>query len=261
MKKYFPCFFLLLLTQISFSQKKWTTNFGIEAGTDGWTGQAGVTPLKLKDNPLIHSDLKRQYAVAAAFYIEFLQLKKRTVTKWGATAPGFGIKTKLDWQFFRADNSNSGGGEALGLNYANIPVLFEYCLGYHQGVTRGGVVPGNTTVSEYDHTDYTHIITNTTSSYYSSGGAKTESGTFIYFGPQVSYLFKSFNYSGAMIKDANLKNNYIGLVGGFTFWIHKLNLDLSYQKGMTSIYNGKNITVDGFLLRVGINFGSRLYNK
>jgi len=261
MKKYFPCFFLLLLTQISFSQKKWTTNFGIEAGTDGWTGQAGVTPLKLKDNPLIHSDLKRQYAVAAAFYAEFLQLKKRTFTKWGATAPGFGIKTKLDWQFFRADNSNSGGGEALGLNYANIPVLFEYCLGYHQGVTRGGVVPGNTTVSEYDHTDYTHIITNTTSSHYNPGGAKTESGTFIYFGPQVSYLFKSFNYSGAMIKDANIKNNYIGLVGGFTFWIHKLNLDLSYQKGMTSIYNGKNITVDGFLLRVGINFGSRLYNK
>lgn len=261
MKKYFLSFIVLLLTQISFSQKKWTTNFGIEAGTDAWTGQAGVTPLKKADNPLINSDLKRQYAVAAGLYVEFLQLKNRANAYWGATAPGFGIKTKLDWQFFYADNSNNGGGEHFGLNYVNIPVLFEYCLGYHQGVTTPSVTPGNTTITEYDHTDYTHIITTTTPSHYNRGGSKTEGGTFIYFGPQVSYLFKSFNYSGATIKDPNLKNNYIGLVGGFTFWVHRANFDISYQKGMTSIYNGKNVTIDGFLLRFAINFGSRLYNK
>jgi len=261
MKKYFFSLLLLLLVQITFSQKKWVRNFGIEGGTDGMFGLAGVSLLTKADNPLINSDLDRKYAVAAGFYAEFLQLKKRADTKWGAMEPGFGIKTKLDWQFFRADNSKNGGSESLGLNYFNVPVLFEYCLGYHEGVTRASVTPENTTISEYDHTDYTHIIATTTPSHYNPGGAATSSATFIYAGPQICYLFKSFNYSGASIKDQNLKNNYVGLVGGVTFCLHQLNFDFSYQKGMTSIYNGKNIMIDGFLCRVGINFGRRLYNK
>lgn len=262
MKKYFFPFFLLLLTQISFSQKKWVTNFGIEAGTDAMFGIAGVTPLKKADNPLINSDLKRQYAVAAGIYVEFLQLKNRANAKWGATAPGFGIKTKLDWQFFYANNSNNGGGESLGLNYINIPVLFEYCLGYHQGVTTASYTPGTTTYNGRANSDGSVTVTeNSTSGTYNRGGSKTEMGTFFYFGPQMNYLFKSFNYNGATIKDPNLKNTYIGLVGGFTFWVHKVNFDLSYQKGMTSIYNGKTVTIDGYLLRIAINFGSRLYNR
>jgi hypothetical protein len=262
MKKYILSFLLLMITQISFSQKKWTKNFGIEVGTDGWTGQAGVTPLKKADNPLINSDLKRQYAVAAAFYAGFLQLKKRSDTKWGSTIPGFGIKTKLDWQFFRADNSSNGGGESLGLNYINVPLLFEYCLGYHQGVTRSSYTPGSTTYNGRQNSDGSVTVTeNSTSGVYNRGGAKTSGGSFIYFGPQASYLFKSFNFSGPAIKDQNIKNEYVGLVGGFTFWTGRINFDFSYQKGMTSIYNGKNITIDGFLLRIGINFGERLYNK
>ncbi|MDP4284495.1 MAG: hypothetical protein Q8891_08735 [Bacteroidota bacterium] len=262
MKKYF-CFVLLLaLTQISFSQKKWATNFGFEVGTDGMFGLVGVTPLKPTDNPLVQSNnVSAKYAVAAGFYAEFLQLRKRADSKWGSTAPSFGIKTKLDWQFFRADNSSDGGGESFGLNYANVPVLFEYCLGYHQGVTRASRTPGTTTYNGVENSDGSFTVTErSTSGTYNPGGQKTSTGTFIYFGPQISYLFKSFNYTGDPIKDANLKNTYVGVVGGFTFCTHKLNFDLSYQQGITSIYNGKNVTVNGFMLRIGVNFGNRLYN-
>jgi len=261
MKKYFFIVMFLSLVQISFSQKKWVKNFGIEAGTDGMTGMAGVTQLNPVSNPLVNSNLNRNFAVSAGLYAEFLQLKTRKDTRWGSKAPGFGIKTKIDWSFFRADNSNKGGGESFGLNYANIPLLFEYCLGYHEGVTRSSVTPENVSTSEYDHPGYTHIITTTTYAHYNRGGAPTSRATFIYGGPQICYLFKSFNYTGNPIKDPNLKNSYIGLIGGFTFCFHQLNLDFSYQKGMTSIYNGKNVTIDGFLLNIGINFGKRLYNK
>jgi hypothetical protein len=74
-------------------------------------------------------------------------------------------------------------------------------------------------------------------------------------------LFKSFNFNGASIKDQKLKNNYFALRGGLTFCFYRANLDFSYQKGLTSIYNGKSITVDGFMCRLGINFGKRLYNN
>ena len=242
MKKYLISFLLLILTQISFSQKKWVTNAGIEVGTDGGFGLAGVSQLKTADNPLINSDLDRQYAVSADLYLEFLKLEKEKNEGYGSIKPTFGIKTKLEWTFFRADNSKSGGVENFGLNYINVPVLFEYCLGYHQGVTRASYTPGSTTYNGRQNPDDSVTVTeNYTPGTHYAGGNKTSWGTFIYFGPQVSSLFKSFNYNGASIKDQNLKNNYFGLTGGFTFCFYRANLDFSYQKGMTSIYNGKTL--------------------
>ena len=252
---------MLLLTQISFSQKKWATNLGIEGGTDGMFGLAGVSQLKQADNPLINSDLDRQYAVSADLYLEFLKLEKRKNEVYGSIKPTFGIKTKLEWTFFRADNSKNNGGEYLALNYINIPVLFEYCLGYHQGVTRASYTPGTNTYNGRQNSDGSVTVTeSSTAGTHYAGGNRTSWGSFIYFGPQVSYLFKSFNSNGDLIKDQNFRNNYLGLTGGFTFCFYRVNLDFSYQKGLTSIYNGKNITVDGFMCRLGINFGKRLYN-
>lgn len=253
---------IFLTATASFAQKSsWTTNLGLELGSDFYTGMAGMSTLKSSDNPLLASDLQRKYAVEAGLYAEFLNLRERADNQWGKTAPGFGIKTGLTWEFYRADNSNNGGGEAAGLNYASLPVFFEYCVGYHQGVTRAGYTPGTTTYNGRQNSDGSVTVTeNSTSGAYYAGGDKTSTGTLLYAGPQINYLFKSFNHSGDPIKDSNLKNDYVGFVGGITFWVHQVSFDLSYQKGLTSIYNGKNITVDGFLLKMGINFKRRLYN-
>ncbi|HEY4150490.1 MAG TPA: hypothetical protein VGM41_16235 [Chitinophagaceae bacterium] len=242
-------------------KSKWTNNFGIEFGSDFYTGTAGMSTLKSAENPLVHSDLQRKYAAEAGFYAEFLQLRQRNETQWGKTLPGFGIKTGLNWQFFRADNSNSGGGEAAGLNYAVVPLLFEYCVGYHQGVTRASYTPGTTTYNGRRNPDGSVTVTeNSTNGTYSPGGAKTSTGTLLYAGPQMCYLFKSFNYTGDPIKNSNLNINYAAFICGITFWTHEVSFDFSYQKGLTSIYKGKNITVDGLLLKLGINFRRRLYN-
>ena len=242
--------------------KKWVTNFGIELATDGMFGLAGMSSVQKADNPLVANNFEKKYAAGAGFYAEFLQLHKRENTGYGSIAPGFGIKTKIDWQFFRADNSSNGGGESTGLNFLNVPVLFEYYTSYRQGVTRASYTPGTTTYQGRQNSDGSVTVTeNSTSGTYSRGGDKTSGGSYVYFGPQISYLFKSFNYSGDPINDQNLVNNYIGVVGGFAFCLHQLNFDFSYQKGLTSIYTGKNITIDGFMFRFGINFGRRLYNK
>ncbi|OIR13174.1 hypothetical protein GALL_55590 [mine drainage metagenome] len=225
-------------------------------------GLAGISTLKKADNPLVNSDLNRNYAVSADLYLEFLKLEKRSDTKWGSITPTFGIKTKLEWDFYRADNSKDGGSESFGLNYLSIPVLFEYCLSYHQGVTTASHTPGETVYHGSRNSDGSVTVTeNYTPGTYSRGGAKTSGGTFIYLGPKICNLFQSFNYSGNPIKDPNLINSYVGIVGGFNFCLHQLNFDLSYQKGLSSIYKGKDITIDGFMLTVGINFTSRLYNK
>src|SRR6266700_2777999 len=97
-----PTMFIALF---SFSQSKlpWAKNFGIEAGTDFAFGMAGMSSTKASKNPLINSDIKNKYSFTAAFYAEFLKLKKRDEQKWGSVAPNFGIKTRVEWQFFRAD--------------------------------------------------------------------------------------------------------------------------------------------------------------
>jgi hypothetical protein len=247
----------------SYSQTtKWTTNFGLEVGSDFYGGLEGLSTLKKADNPLVNNDLQNKYAVSTGFYAEFLQLRKREDTKWGAIAPGFGIKTKVEWQFFRADNSSNGGGESFGLNQINVPLLFEYYTGYHQGITRAGRTPTTTTYRGQGNSDGSYSVTeNTTGGNYYAGGDQTSGGSFIYFGPQICHIFKSFNYTGDPIINPNLVNDYVGLVGGYAFCMHQINFDFSYQKGMTSIYKGKNITEDGFMLKIALNFSSRLYNK
>jgi len=241
--------------------KKWATNVGIEAGTDFMFGLAGVSNLKAAENPLVTSDLERTWALATALYLEFLKLNKRPDSGYGSVKPTYGFKTKLEWSVFNADNSSGTGGENLVLNSIGVPLLFEFCLGHKQGVTRASYTPGSTTYTGRTNSDRSVTITeNSTPGTYSPGGGRTSSGTFIYFGPKMCYLFKSFN-TGNVIEDPDLVKNYTALVGGITFYMGHINLDFSYQKGMTSIYRNKDITIDGFLVTLGINFNKRLYNQ
>jgi len=263
MKRFFLILFCVGIFSSGFSQS-WKTNFGIDGG--GWWGGSGMSSLRAASNPLIRSDFSFNYCGSADFYAEFLSTHTRQDPQWGKIAPGFGIKTKLDWEFFYADNSSAGGGESLGLNYMDVPFLLEYCLSYHQGVTRGYVSPSSSYTTEYDHPEgnYTHIITTTTPAQYHSGGQPMSTGIVIYGGPQICYLFKSFHDVNGNkydpINDPNLTTTYAGIVGGFTFWIHEINFDISYQKGLQSIYRNKDLYINGFLFKVGINFSKRLYN-
>ncbi|MHB1922821.1 MAG: hypothetical protein ACYCOO_11350 [Chitinophagaceae bacterium] len=260
-KVYLLLLFLGLFLSDFAQQKKWATNLGIELATDFMTGNAGMSTLKASDNPLVNTDMTRQFAAGAGFYVEFVHLHQRPNTGFGGTAPDFGLKTRLEWNYFYANNSKNGGGAATGLNYAVVPLLLEIPLGYHQGVTLPHYIPGTTTYHGVANSDNSVTVTeNSTSGHYYHGGNPISGGTNFYFGPQVSYLIKSFNFSGDPIQDPNLKKSYVAFVGGFTLYSGNFNLDFSYEKGLTSIYNGKNIFVDGFLFRLGINFGGRLYN-
>jgi len=250
---------LLLLALISPSlaqDKKWATNIGIEVGTDAAFGLAGVSLLNVADNPLVNSDLKRFWAANAGLYFEFLKLNRKS----DIVKPTFGFKTKIEYNLFDADNSKESGGEELMLNSVGVPLLFEICLGHSEGIETSIFYPGSTTYKGTRHSDNSVTITEqSTPGSYSRGGGRTSWGTFIYFGPKMCYLFKSLN-TGKEIEDENFVKNYTALVGGITFYRGRMNLDLSYQKGMTSIYKGRDITIDGFLVTLGINFNSRVYN-
>ena len=240
----------------------WTSNFGVEVGTDFASGQTGVSDLNATDNPLVTQDLERRYAFEAGFYAEFLHLHTRQQLKWGSTAPGFGIRTGINWEYYRADNSSSASNQSLGLNYADVPVLFEYVIGYRQGRTRASYTPGSTTYHGVSNSDGSVTVTETSSpGSYNPGGARTSTGTMLYIGPELGYLFESYNFSGNPIQDPNLRTTKLGLVMGIQFWLHTLNFDVCYQKGLSSIYPGKNLTVDGFMVKLGVNFERRLYNK
>jgi hypothetical protein len=266
---------ILLLSLIAsflpvFGQKHTAAfNFGIEAGSDFLSGIAGMSPMDNADNPLVGGDyFNRKYEIEGGFYAEYLHLHHRKkLNSWGNSInPDFGIKFNPNWTYFHADNSGQPNGtlatQYVGLNYANFPIVFEYCLGYKQGVSTSSYTPGTTTYhSEYDGLDNSVTTTATnTPGQYNPGGEPVSKGFFIYIGPKISYLFKSDNYTGNPINDPNLKKTYMGVTGGMTLEFRAVNLDLSYQKGLTSIYSGKNVMVNGFLLRIGINFGRRLYN-
>lgn len=269
MRRYLPgvlcCLGLLLGPGAARGQARsgsWTSNLGMEVGTDFASGQTGVSDLKAADNPLVTQDQMRRYAFEAGLYAEFLNLHQRKQNQWGNTAPGFGLRTGVNWEYYRADNSSNGGSQNLGLNYADVPLLLEYVIGYRQGRTRASYTPGTTTLHGVQNSDGSVTVTeSSTSGSYNPGGARTSNGTMLYIGPELGYLFKSYNFSGDPIKDPNLSHTKLGLVMGIQFWLHTLNIDVCYQKGLGSIYPGKNITIDGFMMKLGINFERRLYNK
>lgn len=243
------------------SDQIWKLNSGIDIGA--WWGGTGMSPLKAASNPLLHADLTSQTAYSGDFYLEWLKKKKGDRND----GPGLGIKTKLVWDYFTANNSSSGGSyESLTLNYINVPVLFEYCLSFKNKVTSPHTIApsSNTQTSVYDHTYYQHVITVTTTTPggYNPGGVPYSDAIFIYGGPQICYLAKGFhNINGKeqVINDANLKTSYVGLIGGFCFYLNHLNLDLSYQRGLTSIDSEKNVLVNGFLFKIGFNLSKRKF--
>ena len=97
----------ILLFYLPKNQKKWTSNFGIEAGG----GYGGLSVLKASENPLVKTDLQGQGFYSAGFYTEFLQLEQRKQNSiWGNVKPSWGLKTGINWSFTRADNSANGGG-------------------------------------------------------------------------------------------------------------------------------------------------------
>ena len=241
--------------------KTWRFNSGLDVGA--WWGGTGVTPLDPKTNTLVASKLGHQIAYSGEIYLEWLHKKNKP----GTVGPDLGIKTKLVWDWFTANNGGSGNGyESLTLNYVDVPVLFEYCLSFKNKVTQPHYISpsSNTHTDVYDHGYYYHVITTTTSSPggYNPGGIPYTDAIFVYAGPQLCYLTKGFhNTNGASVQDTDpaLEKSYAGLVGGFCFYLSNLNVDISYQRGLTSICTGKNVYVSGFLFKLGFNLTRRKF--
>ncbi|HLY70756.1 MAG TPA: hypothetical protein VKR53_13580 [Puia sp.] len=249
-------------TRTEVHPKTWKFNSGMDFGA--WWGGTGVSPLKVATDPLVHSNLAYQVAYTGDVYFEWLHRKDQT----GSVGPDFGIKTKLVWDYFSANNNGVGNGfESLTLNYINVPLLFEYCLSFKNKVTQPRYVApsSNSQTYEYDHGYYYHIITTTTNNPggYIPGGVPYSNAIFMYAGPQICYLTRGFhNLNGqgeGIDTDPAMQKSYIGFVGGFCFYLANLNLDLSYQRGLTSIAKGENVYVEGFFLKAGFNFSKRKF--
>jgi hypothetical protein len=94
------------------------------------------------------------------------------------------------------------------------------------------------------------------------GGVPYSDAIFVYAGPEICYLTRGFhNINGAEGVDTNpaLERSYVGFIGGFCFYLANLNLDISYQRGLTSIASGQNVYVNGFLFKVGFNLTRRKF--
>jgi hypothetical protein len=241
--------------------KKWRFNSGLDVGA--WWGGTGVLPLKAATNPLVNSNLAYQTAYTGDIYFEWLHKK----SKEGTVGPDMGIKTKLVWDYFTANNNGNGNGyESLTLNYVNVPFLFEYCLSFKNKVTAARYIAptSNSQTYFYDHGYYYHVITTTTTTQggYVPGGVPYSDAIFLYAGPQICYLTRGFhNTNGAEKVDTDpaLERSYVGFIGGFCFYLANLNLDISYQRGLTSIATGQNVYVSGFLFKAGFNLTRRKF--
>ena len=241
--------------------KSWRFNSGLDVGA--WWGGTGVTPLAPASNELIASKLHYQIAYTGDIYFEWLH-KKAAV---GRVGPDFGIKTKLVWDWFTANNGGSGNGyESLTLNYVDVPLLFEYCLSFKNKVTVPHYIAPNTNYQTYvyDHGYYYHVITTETSTPggWTAGGVPYSNAIFIYAGPQICYLTEGFhnvNGKSTMDTDPALEKSYAGFVGGFCFYLANINVDISYQRALTSIAKGQNVYVSGFLFRLGFNLTRRKF--
>ncbi|MHB1921425.1 MAG: hypothetical protein ACYCOO_04240 [Chitinophagaceae bacterium] len=245
------------------SSKSWVFNAGLDLG--GWWGGTGVTPLQPATDPLVQSNLPSQLAYSSDISLEWLHKKSQP----DLLGPGFGIKTKLVWDYFTAGNGGSGNGaESLTLNYINVPVLLEYCLSFKHKVTQAHYFAptSSTQTSVYDHGYYQHIITTTSRNpgWYYPGGVPYTNATFIFLGPQICYMIQGYHHvKGSVMQesDPSLQKAYVGLVGGFYFDLAGfINVNISYQRGLTSIYSGKNVYVNGFIFGIGINLTRRKYS-
>lgn len=189
---------------------------------------------------------------------EFLQIKTRKrSSEWGNVKPSMGIKTGVNWTFSKATDESFNTNESMGLNYINVPLLLEFCLGYKLGVT----APSRTPDTYEGRSNYDGSVINITHTpgTYNPGGVATQRATFFYTGPTFGYLFKSFNYSGDPINNVNLVKNNICWNVGLVFWLGKISFDFSYQKGLTSIYSGKNIPTYAYLMKMDMCLTKRYY--
>ncbi|MBY0349011.1 MAG: hypothetical protein GTN67_03115 [Hydrotalea flava] len=261
MKKMLVFIFCLSVTFINGqTNKKWMFNSGLDIGA--WWGGTGISSLKATDNPVLTGDLKTQIAYTGDLYIEWLH------RKYKSSGPDFGLKTKLVWDYFTANNAQSGNSlESFTLNYISAPVLFEYCISFKNKVTSARyIAPSSTTQTYiYSHSYGDNIVSNTTVNPggYSPGGVPFSDAIFLYAGPSINFLAKAFhnqNGNEYVLNNNQLNSSYVGFVGGVCLYLFMINIDISYQRGFTSIYNNSNVVLSGFLVRLGFNLSRRKFN-
>lgn len=236
--------------------KSWKTNFGIDLGLP----VVGLTPTAAPDNPMVQggATIRNEMGYSGGLVLQFMKTKKKSD---GRVAPAFGIQIKglynyfmciADGEFPTYNDQNFEIGEMA------IPVLFKACLFSKEAdiapsrdpdkieISRGarpGEYEGRYTPGQYH------------------AGYRTTLAVFLYAGPQIGvindivYESSSSSYKSAFENlRPNLKKTNMSVVGGIQFTGGRIYLDISYQRGLQSIYTGKEVFISGGIGRIGILF-------
>ena len=214
MKKAIVTFSLLLIFNFSYSQK-WIPTLGIEGGLGG----GGMTALLKTNNDIIidNSALKKDFAYSGG---AFLQLMRE----------GFGFEVSVDYNSYAANAESFSTPEDIKFRYLSVPLVFKVRLSKGEGYEAGS----------WSDESYS-LIGNTlyhSPSQYSAGGAFTRS-VFFYAGAQYDMLKRATHThtTNEVTDDISglLAETGYSLVVGAEIAVNMISMDLSYQRGMTSI--------------------------
>lgn len=259
MKKLFLLPGLILFFGPVFSQSKnksWKTNFGIDLGLP----VVGLTPTTAPGNPMVQGGvtLKNEMGYSGGLVLQFMKTKEKP---GGRIAPSFGIQLKGLYNYFsgRADGVfPTYDDQTIGIGEMAIPVLFKVCL-----LSKEVDVPASRDPDKIEirrgHRDGEYEGRYTPGQYHD--GYRTSAAVFLYAGPQMGFINNiTYNSSSSTYKSAfenmrtNLKSTNISFVAGMQLMVGRAYLDISYQRGLQTIYEGKNVFISGAIGRIGILF-------
>ncbi len=255
--------FLLLLfthgftaTRAQKKDKQWKTNFGIDIGIPF----GGLTPTTGSGNPMVQggATLKDGMGFSGGATIQFIKTKKKSD---GRIAPAFGIQLKALYNNFVSTASGvypSYDDQTIKISEMAVPILFKVCIMSKEGDIKSSTDPDVIEIRKGSH-DGEYEGRYTPGQYHA--GYHTTVAVFIYAGPQIGFLNNTtFESSSATYKTGfetirkNLKSNNISVVGGMQFMLGRTYFDVSYQKGLQTIYNGANVFMNGLIGRFGVLF-------
>lgn len=249
----------LLSLAVSFGQKKdkaWKTNFGIEGGLS----IGGITPSTAPDNPLVQGGavLKGGFGLTGGASLQFIKTKKKSD---GRIAPLLGFQLKALYNNFTSMADGvfpTYNDQTIKITEFAVPLLFNLCISSKEADIAPSRDPDKIEISRGSR-DGEYEGRYTPGQYHA--GYHTTLAVFIYAGPQIGFLnnvvYESGNAgykSGFESVRKNLKSNNLSAVGGIRFVAGRTCFDISYQKGLQSVYNGADVYINSWIGKFGILF-------
>lgn len=243
---------LIMVFEVNAQIKKSKSIFGIEFGFP----IAKINPVNNPDNPLIQGSdpLVGGLGFSGGVFAEFMGVRKKTDGRYG---PGGGIKLRFQYSQQYIENGKFLNGETFTFNYIFASLVYKICIG------SGEVdIPPSKDSDTYRARKLTpNVWELEVQEGRTHPGYRTTRSFFLYIGPQtgslqsLAYESDNSNYESSFKSvRPNVKKTDIALVGGAEIWVGRIYLDLSYQRGIQSIYTGSNVYLNAFVFKFGIGF-------